>query len=185
MKKIVIPLIIVAIVLGLVGFFVLNRPSSQTPGSSMMEEHSSSDSMEKNAMMQEASKGRVSAGQDYMEDQENSQMMEDEDSNVTKISGYISYTPAVYAAASDKRRILFFHATWCPTCKVANEDFSANSSQIPSDVVVLKTDYDTENQLKQKYNITYQHTFVQVDKEGNELAMWSGGGINELLENLK
>lgn len=100
-------------------------------------------------------------------------------------SKYLDYTPEVYASSRDKRRVLYFFATWCPTCSVANQDFTVNSSQIPADVVIFRTDYDREIELKRKYAITYQHTFVQVDREGNELAKWNGGGLSELSRNIK
>lgn len=98
---------------------------------------------------------------------------------------YSEYSPESFAAAAGKKRVLFFHATWCPTCKVANEAFTSNPSGIPEDVIVFKTDYDTYGDLKKKYGITYQHTFVQVDEQGNELAKWNGGDIDLLRTNLK
>jgi thioredoxin 1 len=97
---------------------------------------------------------------------------------------YIPYSLQAFEAAEGRRRVYFFHANWCPTCKVANEDFEANAAQIPADVVVLKTNYDTESALKQEYDITYQHTFVQVDENGNQVTTWSGGGVEELINNL-
>src|SRR3990167_6435954 len=97
---------------------------------------------------------------------------------------YVDYSPAAYAAAAGKRRVLYFYATWCPTCSVANEDFTVNSSRIPEDAVIFRTDYDQETALKAKDGITYKHTFVQVDKSGNELAKWNGGGLNELINQL-
>ena len=100
-------------------------------------------------------------------------------------SRYMDYSPAAYAAAANKKRVLYFYATWCPTCSVANEDFTVNASQIPEDVILFRTDYDKELELKRKYAITYQHTFVQVDASGNETTKWNGGGIKELLQNLK
>ncbi|HJZ05621.1 hypothetical protein A2634_05450 [Candidatus Amesbacteria bacterium RIFCSPHIGHO2_01_FULL_48_32] len=102
----------------------------------------------------------------------------------TTQSNYVDYTPAAFAAAINKRRVLYFYATWCPTCSVANEDFTVNAAQIPTDVVIFRTDYDRETTLKAKYGITYQHTFVQVDTNGNELAKWNGGGLNELINQL-
>lgn len=98
---------------------------------------------------------------------------------------YIDYTAESYESNKDKKRVLFFHAAWCPTCKVANQEFTTKTDQIPSGVVLLKTDYDTTADLKKKYGITYQHTFVQVDTQGNELAKWNGGGVTELIENVK
>jgi len=60
-----------------------------------------------------------------------------------------------------------------------------NVSKLPVDVVVFKTDYDTERGLKQKYGVTYQHTYVQVDSDGREVAKWNGGGVDKLLEELR
>jgi len=109
----------------------------------------------------------------------------------TVSSRYISYTKAVFDASADKRRVLYFYATWCPSCKIANEDFTANPSKIPEDMVVIRTNYndpDTdqeEKDLAKKYGITYQHTFVQIDTQGKEITKWNGGQIDELLANIK
>ncbi|MDP3763650.1 MAG: thioredoxin family protein [bacterium] len=98
---------------------------------------------------------------------------------------YIDYSPSAYAQTAEKKRVLFFKASWCPTCNAANKDYTDNLSSIPEDVVILKVDYDKETELKKQYGITYQHTFVQVDKNGNSLTKWNGGGVNELLANLR
>ncbi|MFA5136193.1 MAG: thioredoxin domain-containing protein [Patescibacteria group bacterium] len=97
---------------------------------------------------------------------------------------YTDYTAASFNQVSDKKRVLFFHAKWCPTCKIANEEFIQNSDKIPADVILFKTDYDMENDLKSKYDITYQHTFVYVDIQGKEIIKWNGGGIAELISNI-
>lgn len=105
--------------------------------------------------------------------------------NISPSAQYLELTPAwLTETLPDKRRVLFFHASWCPTCKAANLEFMANISQLPADIVVLKADYDTEKSLKTKYGVTYQHTFVQIDAQGAEVAKWNGGGIDELLSNI-
>lgn len=68
--------------------------------------------------------------------------------------------------------VLFFSASWCPTCKEANKNFNASSA--PDGLTLLKLDYDNSTDLKKKYGVTYQHTFVQVDKDGKLLKKWSG-----------
>lgn len=106
-------------------------------------------------------------------------------------SRYIEYSKTVLDNAKDKRRVLYFYASWCPICRVGNENFLANADKIPEDVVVIRTNYndpDTnqeEKDLAKKYGITYQHTFVQIDAQGNEVAKWLGGEIEELLANIK
>lgn len=94
---------------------------------------------------------------------------------------YESYAPEKIAKAETGKVVLFFHASWCPTCRALNSDIEANISKIPNGTTVLKTDYDTETELKKKYGVTTQHTLVQVDKDGNMITKWSGGSK---LENL-
>lgn len=98
---------------------------------------------------------------------------------------YVDFSQDALENSRNGKQVIFFHAKWCPTCKAANEAFQERYGDIPSDVVILKADYDTEKELKQKYGITYQHTFVQIDNEGNELAKWNGGDIENLLNNLQ
>lgn len=90
-------------------------------------------------------------------------------------------------ASEDGRSVIFFHAGWCPSCKAAEADLKANFDKVPTDVTILKTDYDTSSQLKRTYGITGQDTFVQVDKEGKEIIKWNSGGegVKALLANLK
>jgi thioredoxin 1 len=70
--------------------------------------------------------------------------------------------------------VLFFHASWCPTCKATEENLNADPTGIPAGLTIVKVDYDNSDELKQQYGITTQHTFVQVDADGNELAKWTG-----------
>lgn len=70
--------------------------------------------------------------------------------------------------------VLFFNAEWCSTCKEARDNIEADLASIPPGLTIVVVDFDTANDLRQKYGVTVQHTFVQVDAEGNELAKWSG-----------
>ena len=70
--------------------------------------------------------------------------------------------------------VLFFHAGWCPTCREADENLNADPAAIPAGLTIVKVDYDDSDELKQKYGVTTQHTFVQVDADGNELGKWTG-----------
>ena len=98
-----------------------------------------------------------------------------EKSDVMMASGsYEAYTPEKIAKASSGDVVLFFRASWCPTCRAVDRDIKANLSKIPSDLVILDVNYDDSSSLKQKYGVTYQHTFVQVDKDGNLIKKWSG-----------
>jgi thiol-disulfide isomerase/thioredoxin len=98
---------------------------------------------------------------------------------------YEPYTKAAFEANAARKRILFFHASWCPTCKIANEDILNNIDLIPEDVIIFKTDYDNEIELKKKYEITYQHTFVLVDAKGDIISKWNGGDLNSILREVE
>jgi len=92
-----------------------------------------------------------------------------------KAGSYEAYTPEKVALASASHDVvLFFRASWCPTCRAVDTDIKANLSKIPSDLTILDVNYDDSTALKQKYSVTYQHTFVQVDKDGNQIKKWSG-----------
>ena len=104
---------------------------------------------------------------------------------------YVEYSEGVLEKHEDKRRVIFFYANWCPTCRIADPDFSKNKNTFPDDVVLIRVNYndpntdDNEKELADKYGITYQHTFVQIDQQGNAIAKWNGGKTQELLKNLK
>jgi thiol-disulfide isomerase/thioredoxin len=85
-------------------------------------------------------------------------------------------------AASDPT-VLFFAADWCPYCQADLKDINANGSRLGK-VNVVVVDYDKSAELKAKYGITVQDTYVQIDPMGAKLAIWSGGGVDGILKNL-
>ncbi len=74
---------------------------------------------------------------------------------------------------STDNTVLFFHASWCPPCKAA--DASINETGVSDNLTILKVDFDNSAELRKKYGVTSQHTFVQVDADGNLIKKWSGG----------
>jgi len=78
------------------------------------------------------------------------------------------------------KNVLFFHASWCPTCRAADANIKANLLSIPPSLTIHQVDYDTSTELKKKYGVTYQHTFVQVDESGAMIKKWSSGGLDEI-----
>jgi thiol-disulfide isomerase/thioredoxin len=106
---------------------------------------------------------------------------------MAKVGSYKDYSPETVAAEqkAGNKVVLFFHATWCPYCKAADAAFKASPEKIPSGVTVLKTDYDSNTSLKTKYGVTTQHTFVQIDTNGNMITKWVSGDIDMLIKNIK
>lgn len=119
--------------------------------------------------------------------QDNDAMMTDKNTN----SRYAEYSKSAYDQSSNKRRVLYFYASWCPICRPTDAEFMENTGKIPADVVVLRVNYndpDTdqeEENLAKRYAVTYQHTFMQVDANGKEITKWNGGAIDKLLSNIK
>lgn len=108
--------------------------------------------------------------------------------NEVNLPSYMPYTPEAYAQASNKKRVLFFHASWCPVCRALDKEFNDNITSIPEEIIIFKTDFDKETALKNKYGITYQYTFVQVDASGMQTAKWvayEGNGLSALQENIQ
>ncbi len=97
-----------------------------------------------------------------------------------KSAAYISYADyqadkAAYDAGGDV--VLFFAASWCPTCQRADKNLKG--SGVPEGLTVVKTDYDSSTALKKQYGVTVQHTFVQVDPSGKALAKFTGSDTAE------
>lgn len=120
--------------------------------------------MEKNAIQEK----------DAMMKKDETSMMKKEDV-MMKAGSYEAYSPEkIVMASATHDVVLFFRAGWCPTCIALDKDIKANLGNIPASLTILDVNYDTSASLKQKYGVTYQHTFVQVDKDENMIKKWSG-----------
>lgn len=108
---------------------------------------------------------------DVMDKQDDSAMMKKDS---PKVAGYTTYSSAGVdsALASGKKVALFFHASWCISCKELHQTLS--NETIPSDVVVFKVDYDSSTELKKKYGVTGQHTIVTLDENKNKVKLERG-----------
>ncbi len=71
--------------------------------------------------------------------------------------------------------VLDFSATWCPSCRTFKKNVEDNLDAIPADLTLILVDYDSNTELKKKYAVVQQHTFVQIDNQGNQIQKWSGG----------
>lgn len=176
---IILAIIVVVAILG-VGAFTLSQNSSKSD--SMMKKDEAMMPKEETSM--EPSDAMMKKDDSAVEDKK---MMGD------KMTGsrYVQYSKSALESASGNRRVLFFYASWCPTCKPADASFTQNVSKIPEDVTLIRVNYNDpetdqeEKDLAKKYGITYQHTFVQIDSTGKEVTKWNGGQIDELLSNIK
>lgn len=96
-----------------------------------------------------------------------------------------------YQDSTAKKIVLFFYADWCPTCRPVDTELKNRLSEIPDGIEIYRINYNDsetdaqERDLAKKFGVTYQHTFVQVDKNGNEITKWNGGGLDNLLSKIK
>lgn len=99
-------------------------------------------------------------------------------------SGFVTYEQyqADKAAHDAGTVVLFFNAGWCPTCKRTVANLESDPASISGDLTIVSVDYDSAGDLKQRYGVTYQHTFVQIDADGEQLAKWSGSETADAIE---
>lgn len=159
---------------------------------------------EKDAMMQEEEKmapknemkeSGAPVEDKMMEQTENTMMPEEKVSESGEAmmakGAYVEYGPGVLEGSKATKRVLFFYASWCPFCKPADAEFRDRMSEIPAGVTVIRVNYNdpgtdqAEKDLAAKYGVTYQHTFVQIDQDGNVVTKWNGGKLAELQKNIK
>ena len=90
---------------------------------------------------------------------------------------------AAQALAAKHPTVLFFSADWCPYCQADLRDINANGDRL-GDVAIVVADYDKAAELKAKYRVTVQNTYVQIDANGKQKAIWMGGGVDGILSHL-
>ncbi len=85
-----------------------------------------------------------------------------------KVQGYTTYTSDIADAAlkSWQKVVLFFAASWCPTCQALNSTLISDLSTIPADTLILRVNYDNSTALRQKYGVVVQHTTVVLNSDG-------------------
>lgn len=168
MKKIFIIIVLILVVVG--GGYYFTKSTSNTEDPKMVKEKEvmtkpveETKTVEKDAMM----KGKDGSG------------------------SYVTYSKTALSSAASGKRVLFFYANWCPTCIPTDADLTTNSSKIPAGATVIRVNYndtDTDSEeeaLAKKYEVTYQHTFVQIDEQGEVVTKWNGGKTAELIANIK
>jgi len=179
---IVIGVIVLAVIVG--GIYISNNAKNDAMmAKEQMEQKAMEDQKmaEEKAMMEKKAMEEKDAMMKADTTETDSMMKKDETSvmdksdTMMKVGSYEAYAPEKVALASATHDVvLFFRASWCPTCRALDANIEANLSKIPESLAILDVNYDNSTALKQKYGVTYQHTFVQVDKDGNLIKKWSG-----------
>ncbi len=161
-NTIAIIIIAVLLVAGTAALTYSNKQNDQKDAERMAMQKTDGDAMKMDEAMQKSSE--VMTKEDSA--------MQKTDVAMTQTGSYSTYNLSKLANAEKGDVVLFFHAGWCPKCKETDKNF--NATQTPDGLTILKIDYDNSTELRKKYGVTIQHTFVQVDKDGNELKQWNG-----------
>ncbi len=104
------------------------------------------------------------------------------------VGRYADYVDGNTMEHAYRKTILFFHAPWCGDCRAF--DKVLREGPIPAGVQILKVDYDSRQDLRQKYGVTKQSTFVELDDDDDDRDhdIWVGYGkeksIHAILKNL-
>jgi len=76
--------------------------------------------------------------------------------------------------------VVFFYAAWCPNCRATVTELNARWDEVNPGLTLVIADYDKEQALKARFGVTYQDTFVLLDKDGKGVEIWNSGGVNGL-----
>jgi len=100
------------------------------------------------------------------------------------VMSYTDYSDSTLANSQLKgTSILFFAATtWCQTCSELEKEILSRVNEIPTDMTILKVDYDNDKAMNAKWSVTSQHTLVVLDENSKEVKRWIGGGFDTLLQ---
>jgi thioredoxin 1 len=188
MNKKMLPIIVAVVVVlaGVGGVYALKRHDNSVKSHNAMMAHESA-RMHESAMKQSDDAKAQLAIAAKTDTTPPSEAMMHEEAMMAQHGSYLSladYTKSK-ASFSDDKKVLFFHASWCPVCQSIDKEITSNSSSIPPKTVIVKADYDSETALKKTFGITQQYTFVQFDNNGNQVKKWSASTLADVLSQIQ
>lgn len=178
--------VIVLVVIGAVAYYIYGMNETKNTVSNKNTMMTGSDAMmKKNAMMKDDSAMMAETAMTN-----NNAMMKKDDAPKMMAPigsvGYMDYSPELASSAmkSGKTVVLFFAASWCPSCKALDKTIQADLGSIPGDTLVLKVDYDNSTELKKQYGVVTQHTTVVLNTDGTLKSKKIGAQrVSEVLGN--
>jgi thioredoxin 1 len=172
----------IAILIALVGVgsvYALNRHNTSAKNHDAMMAHDTAMKQSDNAKMQLAIATTPSGTP--------TNAMMHEDAMMAMHGTYLTLSEYTNMKAnfSGDKKVLFFHASWCPICQSIDKEITDNPASLPAKTVIIKADYDAQTALKQAYGITQQYSFVEFDNNGNQIKKWSASTLADVLSQIQ
>ncbi|MBP9738960.1 thioredoxin family protein [Candidatus Saccharibacteria bacterium] len=162
-KPYIVALIVAAVILIGGGVFALTQENASTPTNKTANSPAESPAQSTNTSATNTKPANTTAGR------------------------YEQYSSGAVSDASYDTTVVFFYAPWCPECRAFKQ--AITDGQIPDGVQVLEADFDSSTDLKKKYGVTLQSTFVRVNTSGDLQQKWVGYGkdksLSSVLENVQ
>ena len=98
---------------------------------------------------------------------------------------YKPYSSAEFENMTGKPFAVFFHAGWCPKCQALEANINKVLSSLPESFRVLKADFDKETELKAKYGVTMQTTFIIIDANGEAVETLANPSLEQITNSLE
>lgn len=114
-------------------------------------------------LLREPSTSTSSAPRSQSAPSANDELSNDQNQIVANPGVYRDYDQSAFDSTPGKK-VLFFHAPWCLQCRSIEQGMTPDA--IPSEVTIFKVDYDSRQDLRQKYEVRLQTTFVVINERG-------------------
>ncbi len=100
---------------------------------------------------------------------------EPEESLEIQIPGYFKdYDSSYIEEINQKDRIIiFFSSSNCASCLRVENSIINGQQNIPSDLHILKADFNRNFELRELYNVKIPHTFVQITTDMSLIQKWT------------
>lgn len=116
---------------------------------------------------------------------EEREMHEQQESGVVSETGqmkgngvYTAFSPEVIG--NGETSVLFFHSKWCGECRRDEKALNQWQQENGLPVSVYKVDYGAATDLKNRYKVVQQNTYVVIDGSGNAITSVSFPGLKKL-----
>ena len=81
---------------------------------------------------------------------------------------------------------MYFYESENADHNILDHHIRNHAGDIPDDVLILKVNLSSHDDLKELHEVTSSQTFVQIDNQGGLLKKWHGGStLNDVLKEIE